>query len=249
MTNQKNQKEKVTGLIIFLNRYYRLIIIILSLLIIVLGFFLWLKPKYQEMKKLTVLQLPFREEKLKELSNYAEELEKLAKNLADFQVQYQEELQKLEKILPKKADLASLFAQLEALITANGFELNSVSFTEGTSGKSTSQVDNLSQGTTNDSLLSDSWLQYESSGGGLIPPAIAQQKEALTSNQPTVKTIEISLEIQGGGYFAFKTLLENIEKHLRVMDVSSINFNDIYVNEALDEKVNYSLNLRTYYLP
>lgn len=249
MTNQKNQGEKVTGLIIFLNRYYRLIIIILSLLIIVLGFFLWLKPKYQEMKKLTALQLPLREEKLKELSNYAEELEKLAKNLTDFQTQYQEELQKLEKILPRKADLAGLFAQLEALITANGFELNSVSFTEGSSLKSTSQSDNLPQAATSDSLLSDSWLQSESSGDGLIPPAIAQQKEAITSNQPTIKTIEIGLEIQGGGYLAFKTLLENIERHLRVMDVSSINFNDIYINETASEKANYSLNLKTYYLP
>ncbi len=220
MNNKKNNQEKISWFFIFLNSYYKYLIIVLSLVILLSAVFLWLKPKYLEVKDLAAQKLPQREKKLTELTKYYQDLEELSTKLTEFQRNKEIEMQKLEKILPHETDLANLFAQLETLIETNqnneynfGFVLNGITFSE--SALPTSEVQTIPK----------------------------------KNNTNNIRMIDIDLDIQGGGYSDFKRLLTNIEKYLRIMDVTSVRFGNIYVDFEKGERAGYTLTLRTYYLP
>lgn len=214
MNNKENQPEKVNIITVFLNRYYKYGIIIISLIILSFASFLWFRPRLQEINNVSAEQLPSRQAKLAQLDAYAADLIKLEKNITDFKNNKAAELDKLTKILPTGAEVPELFAQMEALIenkTDYDFTLQSISFGEP---ETAAEVE--------------------------ISPKTSQQK---------ISSVDITLNIQGGDYIQFKKLLSNIEKHLRVMDVMSINFSGINVDLASEQKAAYSLTVKTYYLP
>jgi len=204
-----NKEKKINGqpgtITVFLNKYLRHLIIFVSLLVLIPAFFYLILPEYRQASNLSDELLPLKEKKYEELNQYYNDLNKLGKNLEYLEQLRQSDFDKLEKILPKKADIAGLFAQVEALFLENGFEVTNLSFTES--------------------------------------KVITMADEKVSP----IGMVDISLNTQGGGYFDFKELLENIEKHLRIFDVVSINFSNIY-SEDEDDTANYDLNLRTYYL-
>ncbi len=227
MAKPKKITEKNSWFIIILNRYYKYLIIFLSLVILSGAGFFWLKPKYQDVLKLSGENLPLRQERLEELEKYYNELQGLKEKLESFQFKNQQNLEKLKKILPSETGLADLFAQLEALITyRNKFVLNSISFT---------RVD----------LIKKTGAKQDNEGA--VIGEKGQNVEADSDQAPGIGAIDISLNLAGSGYLDFKELLGDIEKHLRVMDVTSINFSDIYIDPLEDQKANYSVTLRTYY--
>lgn len=242
--NNKNGQEKLTKLSIFLNRYYRYIIIILSLLILIPAFFFWLRPKYLETISLSAQQLPLREKRLVELKNYYQQLDKLASSLTTFEQEKKQEIDKLTKILPQQPEIANLFAELEALIKASGFTLKTVSFTESPVSQQKSNNDTSLSNTTNDlPIINENTELNEGEQLGLTND---YNQENIGQN---IGVVDINISIEGGGYLAFKALLTNIENNLRLMDVTTINFGDINVDEVKGEKASYVLTLRTYYLP
>ena len=64
---------------------------------------------------------------------------------------------------------------------------------------------------------------------------------ALPELDPSVHDLRIAMVIGGGDYFNFKTLLANLEKHLRIIDVSAIAFS------GASEATSINLTLNTYY--
>ena len=215
MNKQKEQPEKIDLLAVIFNKYYKLIIVFLSLAILGTAFFGWLRPKYLDVRQLTTQKIPAREKRLAQLTTYYNGLVKLSQHLDIIQQEQQSDFEKIKKILPNRAEIDNLFAQMESLIQASGYDLNSVSFSAP-----------IIKGTAPSSLEQ--------------PPSTSASK---------IGVVDIDLTIQGGGYEEFKNLLANIERHLRIMDVSSINFSDVNVDEEAGEKASYTLSLRTYYLP
>lgn len=229
MNNKQNQ-EKFIMITVFLNRYYIWLIIIISLVILAVGFFYVLRPAYERMFDLSAQQLPIQEKKLAELEKYQNDLEALGKTIGEFTSTKQTDLDKLKEILPSSSEIANLFAEMEALIESNGFNLSDITFSEPRVIVSAPPIAE----SQNDDLSNEGKVNQPAE------PAVAQ---------PQISTVEISLSISGGGYQAFKNLLNKIQTHLRVLDVTSINFNDINIDETKGEQANYALTLKTYYRP
>lgn len=68
-------------------------------------------------------------------------------------------------------------------------------------------------------------------------------EEAEAVEEAGLKNINISLDLSGGDYLAFKKLLGDIEKHLRLLDVNSIDFASAQGTEG-----GYKLNINTYFM-
>jgi len=256
MNNKKNNQETTSWFYIFLNRYYKYLIIVLSLIILLLAVFLWLKPKYLEVKDLAAQKLPQREKKLAELTKYYQDLEELSTKLTEFQRNKEIEMQKLEKILPHEADLANLFAQLETLIETNqnneynfDFVLNGFTFSEPVLATSEAQTSQITSADTEEEELKKQTGKRVVGESQSTATGSKSQTILEKNNTTNIRTIDIDLDIQGGGYLDFKRLLTNIEKYLRIMDVASVKFGNIYVDFEKGERAAYVLTLKTYYLP
>jgi len=77
----------------------------------------------------------------------------------------------------------------------------------------------------------------------------AEPKNTSRSDEPaapaenSIKQLSVNLAITGGDYFSFKNLLNDIENHLRLLDIISIEF------KSAQGSTGYTLNMQTYYLP
>jgi len=70
-----------------------------------------------------------------------------------------------------------------------------------------------------------------------------EEVEVQAAGDTGLKMLNIGLSINGGDYFILKQFLQDIEDHLRLLDVMSINF------QSVEEEGKYLLNIQTYYLP
>ena len=79
------------------------------------------------------------------------------------------------------------------------------------------------------------------SGLNLLGLDIAEKGETPELAKFKIKESDITLNLTGGDYPAFKKFLSTVESNLRIMDVISINF--------APEAATYAINLKTYYKP
>jgi hypothetical protein len=225
-----NSAEKINPFLSLLNKYYKQIMVIISLAILIFSFIFWLRPQYLAAKDLAAQQIPFHQTKLAELDAYINDLRTLQNNLSSVGADKKAEFDKLAKILPNETGVKDLFAEMEALIENKNdgynFDLKSLSFDvlENTEPKS-------AQGTD---LIGDETNALNGNKGNLLA---------------SVKTVNISLTIEGGDYLEFKKLLGSIESHLRLLDVTSVNFGKVILDKSKNEKASYTLSFKTYYLP
>jgi len=233
--NEKNQ-EKYRFILIFLNRYYFWLAGVVFILVITLGYFKYLAPTYQEMNNLEEQQLPNRQQRLSDLEKYQKELTDLAQGINQLETEKKQDIEKLNKILPTSEELPDLFAQMENIIETNGFDLLNINFGEPKAVVATPSISPTA--TSNDDLSAPTTRE-----------ATAESVALAGANEPLFQTIDIDINIEGGGYLAIKNLLDKIEKHLRIFDVTSINFNSFLTTTAEEQVASYALNLKAYYLP
>ncbi|MFH1226183.1 MAG: type 4a pilus biogenesis protein PilO [bacterium] len=107
-------------------RHYRLATFLPVALILGLGYFLLLGPKYQELKSGGQFDLDSKQRELRTLEQQLANLKILKQNLADLEKQ---DLSGLRLILPAKKDLPGLFVQLEKIASENDFVLLSIGIT------------------------------------------------------------------------------------------------------------------------
>jgi Tfp pilus assembly protein PilO len=77
------------------------------------------------------------------------------------------------------------------------------------------------------------------SGLNLLGLDIAEKGETPELAKSKIKELDITLNLAGGDYSAFKKFLSVVESNLRMMEIISINF--------APEAATYALNLKTYY--
>jgi len=75
------------------------------------------------------------------------------------------------------------------------------------------------------------------------PKNTSRSDETAAPAENSIKQLSVSLGVTGGDYFSFKKLLNDIENHLRLLDVISIEF------QSTQGSMGYTLNMQTYYLP
>jgi len=139
-----------------------------------------------------------------------------------------EELERLLSVLPKEEELPSLLIQLEALAIGNGLIMESVDFSEITSGVTPPQPSPELQ--------------------NVLPTSQEASGESVLGNQQETqatpyKILAVRLKLSGG-YDAFKNYLQAVEKNLRLMDVTSL---DLDSKSGITQYLAFSVNLQVYY--
>jgi len=229
-----NQKEnhgsggkKSDQLNLFLNRRRRLLGLVIFFAILLLGFYFLVYPRLRTARETAQAALPSALAELAALDNYEQSLGELEKLVGGFNSQYKKELSDLSEVLPNKAQVPELIAQLDALLQKNGFKMTALDITETT----------LEKKATNRKAVSEERgeeLLTEEGAAGPVAEEAAGQKG--------LKPLNISLKVVGSDYPAFKILLDKIEKHIRLLDVVSVDF-----AAQAEKSGEYDLNLRTYY--
>lgn len=216
---QKNKSGNWLNL--WLNRHYRLGAAALLGAVIAAGVFFLIYPKYRFIKELARTSLPGKLEEFKALEDYAAKIKELEQAIVDWQNKNQANVKKLEQALPDEPKIPELIAQLDALTKDSGFLLNSLDFSEVTA------------------------VQEQGPAVTARDKARADKNMALVNWQldKNIKQLNVSLNLTGGDYLAFKKFLDKLEKNMRLFDVISIKF-----ASSLTEGTDYNLALRTYYL-
>lgn len=227
----KFEQEKKSNLkrIVFLNRYYKIIIVVIVVVIGIGGYY------FVGNKKVTLAQ----EQKLnmeaklnasRDAQKYLAELNKLEKTIMDFQKTNAEQIAKVAQVLPVKPQIPELLAQTEALILSSNFKIESLDIAE--------QAEAIKK--PKKAVLPEQVAAGDSEAPvGQIPSDATSVQNGLPE---TIKTIAINLAVSGGDYFAFKNLVNNLEKHVRLFDLTSFSF-----GVGKNGGGEYSLNLQTYY--
>jgi len=157
--------------------------------------------------------------------------QQIAKELLPSKV---EELDLLTQYTAKIKDLETLVANIDNQYGRSLSLLQQVLPTQANVPELIAQVDAL---TRKSGFEINSIDITESLSSGTVkkgaPKAVA--------NNP-LHLVNINLNVAGGSYPSFKILLDNIEKNIRLLDLSSISFSG-----SVAEAVNYNLNLRAYY--
>lgn len=210
----KRIKNKLSRANILLNRHIKKATILVFVVVLLAGFYFLLIPRIKNLRELSKSLLPAKMAELEILDIYSNKIDELETLIKSFQNKYSTQIKDLEQVLPTKAQLPELIAQLDALFQKSGFSIISLTFAET----------DLAKG---EARNKESSAESEEAGG-LLP-------------EKNLRPIELTLDIAGGDYPAFKALLNKIEKHIRLLDIISVSF-----GSGREEGI-YTLNMRTYY--
>ena len=108
-------------------RYHKIITALIVIIIFVGSYFFILEPKYQQVGIGGQYNVDTLTKELEKRKNYVTEVQAL---IANYQQLRQDDIIKLEQILPHKKDIPGLFVQLEAIAKENGLRLVGISINE-----------------------------------------------------------------------------------------------------------------------
>jgi len=216
----KKQKQPTNQLNAFLNKNYKLFSLLIMVGILLLGYFFLVGPKIKTLNDYKNNQLANKQAELKILEDYSIKMSALENLIEQYKISHQQDLNLLLQALPDKAQLPELIAQLDALVRASGFQLANLSFTEKTYQDTLNKV-----------------------AREILPEEI--QSETANALPDNLMVVEIVVNLKSADYPAFKNLLNNLERHIRLFDLISVNF-----APASDAGAGsgFTLALRTYYL-
>ncbi|MFA6459884.1 MAG: hypothetical protein WCV73_01330 [Patescibacteria group bacterium] len=212
---EKKQKQ-AAELNVWLNKNFKIVGAVIFVIILLLGLLLFIYPKYQAVSQSSQADVPSQQAELAILDNYESKVVELEKLINTAQSKYAAEVKILEQILPDEPNIPELIAQTDALVQRSGFKISALSFTN--------------------SELDEKELSKKRPAK---PDAIELALPPLGKN---IQAVNITLNVAGGDYNAFKILLDKIEKNIRLLDIVSVGFT------SGNGQMDYTLALRTYYL-
>lgn len=211
---------EITPTAIFLNKYYKIIVLVIIIAVIVIGYIIVIKIKIFQTKERSSIVAEKRLE-LRDAEEYFKGLQQLEEMIKDFQKKNAQQVAKLEQILPTSPQIPELLAQVEAIVKRTEFNLTNLTLAEASETKTTSKKSKGSKSKEE-----------------------GEQTTSLFGDLPdNLKVLQMNLTILGGNYFAFKDLLKDIEQHIRIFDITSLSFE----GGGRDAPTEYSINLQTYY--
>lgn len=193
--NNEQLKQKVNG---FLIKYFNLLAIVLAVIILIAGFFLLIKPKYNKISREIKLSNENSENKYNAAFNYLAQLNKLK---AEYEKVSPEDIKKIEAMLPSEEFYEELFVQLESVVLKNGLLLTSIQISpEGIpSGKESAAAKARNNPSEKNKAAED-----------ILPEEITK--------------IKIAMNVAGVDYFGLKNLLYALENNLQLIDITNLNF-------------------------
>lgn len=208
-------EQKITKINIFLIRYANLIILSITILFLVGGFFYFLKPKYNEIMEKIKVSNDNKKEVLDALTNYMSSLNRYNTAYANIST---EDRIVVDKIMPGSERAEDLFIDFEKIIRDAGFKLLSLDIEKS--------KDSGSSGGDEKKKKLESLTSKD--GGGI--PGVAETK--------------LKLSIQGSGYANFKKLLKALESNMRLIDVQAVDFSGSSDSIDLEVSI-YNFNQKT----
>lgn len=222
---EEDKNKEISKLNFTLNTYFKYISIGLVIIIFILGIWLILWPKFTDIQHENNNRVPELRQEKEEKVLYYNKLQKLAEQYSVITSDSNSrELEKVNSILPDKANVQSLFVEIERLVTETGFSLQQISINEVK--------------TDIDQLIEFQVTEFMDWDG--LPPEL--------------RAVDIEIAVEGGGYNEFKNLLKRIEDNVRLFNLVTVNFSALsepsYVGQDGEEIATkqYSFNFRTYYL-
>lgn len=225
-------------------RNLSLIIIVVILVVIGLGFY-FLKPQYDKLRQT--------QDSVTAEKNNLETQKQNLKNATDLLKNYEavkDNLANLSLALPLREDIPNLLVQLESLATKNGVLMSSVSYSSESEEKGTEKT------------------KGPAVKGSSLKPEIPEEEEGVTPagetpETPSVgySTLKIDLSL-AAHYDAFMKYIEDVQRSLRFLDITSISF-DVESQSSTggtksgeeekeldftEKTFDFSVTLRTYYL-
>lgn len=202
--------KEVSKFWISISKYLKFVVLIAILLILGFGYLLLIGPQLNKLSDLNS-NLKNKKEQLQILEDYQKQTKGLENSYAKIKNAKISELGDLKNILPQEKDLPELIAQVEALTLYQGLILGNITI--------------------------------NNSGAPQVQKQNTQNFEEQKSiENELIKEIEVSVTILGedGTYEKVKKLLDAMENHIRLIDITSF---------AFDEKMtSYSIIFKTYYL-
>ncbi|MEK7203241.1 MAG: type 4a pilus biogenesis protein PilO [Patescibacteria group bacterium] len=180
---------------VFFIKYYNWVVYLTAVLIVAVGYFLLIQPKYQEINN---NQLAIQKQVEQPFSGNKNKLAEFIKTEKAYNEIKQIDKEKIQAILPDKADVEKLIVEIESIVLKNGLILTSLSTqsTEEKKIKSSAPINNSNK-----------------------------PESKLISSPESVASVKISLTVAGADYVGFKNLLKTIENNIRLMDIKNIKYN------------------------
>jgi len=178
----------------FLIKYFKFFVLFLVVLVLVLGYFFLLGPKYKEIQTMIKHSQQQRQEiflskqkKLNRLKDYIKSYEKFSS----------QNKEKINYILPQKYNQEQLFSELNHLVEKNNLILKNISVKGGKTkvefGQTKKDIENQAQNET------------------LKAPAGVQK-------------YAVEMSILGTNYYSLKNFLYTLENNLKLLDITKLNF-------------------------
>lgn len=214
--------ENASAWLVMINRYLVWLLLLLAVVILAVGYYFFLGPKFETVRNKNNSFLPDKKEVLTNLIKIENKLITLEQKFNLIQQQKEEELGRLYNLLPTEPDYAALFVQTEFLAKANNLKVSSVDI-------SRTLEQPLSERRTPTPVQANSPTE--------------QTLEILPTN---VHSLAVNIQVGEGTYDNFKLYLDDLEKNLRLYDVQTISFES--VNPETEMISGFNVNLKTYYL-
>jgi Tfp pilus assembly protein PilO len=126
----KKKNLKSQQLTVFVNKFYKIINLILLVGIVAVGYIYLLQPKISAIRESVNSFLPQKQEEFATLEEYGRKLNALETQVADYLGENQSGLNRLKEILPTASDMPELLVQLDKLVAKSGFSFSSIGFSE-----------------------------------------------------------------------------------------------------------------------
>ena len=121
----KNKNKGPGKLNIFFNKRYKFFNVIIFIGVLIIGYFVILSPGLKVLSETREKEFPSKIEELKLLEDYVKKMDILQATINSFESTHQSEAGKLAEVLPAKAQLPEIIAQVDSLVNTSGFRLTS----------------------------------------------------------------------------------------------------------------------------
>ncbi len=128
---------KKVALMRLFTRRFKLIVLVILIVLLFASYFLLIGPKLDKIRTASQVDLKEKSEELQSRKTYLNDLKSL---LANYQKLTDEEIRRINLVLPSEKDLPGIFVQLEALAEKNGLMLNVIDISTTTEKKTTKKT-------------------------------------------------------------------------------------------------------------
>ncbi len=194
-TNNKFFLKQKRALNLFLLHYFKYLAVFLSILVFVIGVLYVVKPRYAEMNKIVEEDKKKKEAEIKEIEDYLSKLESFKES---FNAISENDIKRINTMIPDKFSPEDLFPEIEALIGGKGM-ITSIEINEKEKSDTGSLLEKLLKKKANPQKSTD----VSASLGKAI----------------------IKVNVVGITYYDLKQILFDIENNLHLMDVTNIDYN------------------------